>query len=393
MSHLRYLTSGESHGRAMAVILEGVPSGLKISQEDINSELRRRQKGYGRGGRMKIESDMVQIISGVRLGRTIGSPITLLIENMDWANWEDVMAVESGGTAPQPVTRPRPGHADLAGAMKYNTHDIRDVLERSSARETVSKVSAGAVAKRFLSEFGIDIISYVIEIGGIKVPGSKFKAQSSEKNFLEAFKRAEASPVRCPDKNTEKKIINKIDMVMKKGDSLGGVFEVVALGVPVGLGSYIQWDRRLNARLAHAIMGIQAIKGVEIGLGFEMARRFGSEVMDEIFYKGSKFYRKTNNAGGIEGGMSNGMPIIVRAVMKPIPTLRNPLYSVDIITKKRFKAVYERSDVCAVSSASVIGEAVVALVIADVFLEKFGGDCMEEVKRNYKGYIKQVEEF
>jgi chorismate synthase len=395
MPHLRYITSGESHGRAMAVIIEGVPSGLEISPSDIDSELMRRQGGYGRGGRMRIESDTVQILSGIRLGRTIGSPITLLVENRDWANWEEVMAVEPQKGQPHPVTRPRPGHADLAGAMKYNTHDIRDVLERSSARETVSRVAAGAVAKRFLSEFDIRVVSYVTEIGGVGSRISNLVSQGSEKRIMGLFKKAERSRVRCPDKEAERAMIRRIDQARTDGDTLGGVFEVVVLGVPAGLGSYAQWDRRLNARLAHAVMGIQAIKGVEIGLGFEMAGRCGSEVMDEIYYRQrtGRFYRKTNNAGGIEGGMSNGMPIVVRAAMKPIPTLRNPLSSVDIVTKRSFRAVYERSDICAVPSASVIGEAVVALVIADAFLEKFGGDSMEEVRRNYKGYIRQISRF
>lgn len=397
---LRYLTAGESHGKALYSIIEGVPAGLSISEKNINKDLSRRQKGYGRGGRMKIESDSVQILSGVRWGKTLGSPISLLIDNRDWANWRDVMSPEplkfeirNSNLEFTAVTRPRPGHADLSGAIKYNTHDIRDILERSSARETAARVAAGAVAKIFLSEFNIQIISYVTEIGGIKSQKSKLKSQISGKEFLETFAKAEKSPVRCPDKNAEKKIIDLINKAMKKGDSLGGVFEVVVTGAPVGLGSYSQWDRRLNARLAYALMGIQAIKGVEAGLGFEMARRAGSEVMDEIFYKGSGFYRKTNNAGGIEGGMSNGMPIMLRAAMKPIPTLKTPLSSVDIISKKAFKAVYERSDVCAVPAASVIGEAVVAFVIADCFLEKFGGDSMEEIKRNFKGYLKQVREF
>lgn len=430
---LRYLTSGESHGKALLCIIDGICSGLSISKEDINKDLLRRQKGYGRGGRMKIESDSVQILSGVRWGKTIGSPIALLIENKDWQNWKDVMSVElrvkslelTNSRLQTPdsrlsVTRPRPGHADLAGAIKYNTHDIRNILERSSARETAARVAVGAVAKKFLSEFNIKVISYVTEIGGIKVQSSKFKVQSSEEKLLEVFEKAETSPVRCPDKNAEKKIINKINTAIKKGDSLGGIFEVVVTGVPVGLGSYSQWDRRLNARLACALTGIQAIKGVEIGLGFEMSGKFGSEVMDEIFYRaqstdnppispltkggikegftkggmgGFGFYRKTNNAGGIEGGISNGMPIVLRAAMKPIPTLRTPLSSVDIISKKSFKAAYERSDVCAVPAASVVGEAVVAFVIADSFLEKFGGDSMDEIKRNYVGYLKQVRKF
>ncbi|MDP3298192.1 MAG: chorismate synthase [Thermodesulfovibrionia bacterium] len=422
---LRYLTSGESHGKALLCIIDGICSGLSISKEDINKDLLRRQKGYGRGSRMKIESDSVQILSGVRWGKTLGSPIALLIENKDWQNWKDIMSSELRDSRLQTpdyrlsVTRPRPGHADLAGAIKYNTHDIRNILERSSARETAARVAVGAVAKKFLSEFNIKVISYVTEIGGIKAQNTEHRTQSTD-TFLSLFKKAETSPVRCPDKRAEKKIINKINTAIKRGDSLGGIFEVVATGVPVGLGSYSQGDRRLNARLAYALMGIQAIKGVEIGLGFEMSRRFGSEVMDEIFYRaqstdnlpispltkggikegfskgemgGFGFYRKTNNAGGIEGGISNGMPIVLRAAMKPIPTLRTPLSSVDIISKKSFNAAYERSDVCAVPAASVIGEAVAAFVIADSFLEKFGGDSIDEIKRNYEGYLKQISNF
>ncbi len=426
---LRYLTAGESHGQALSCVIDGIPSNLYLSAADIDKELSRRQKGYGRGDRMKIESDHAQILSGVRHGKTLGSPITLLIENKDWANWCDVMNAElrvkgieseselkTQNSKFKTITRPRPGHADLAGAIKYNTNDIRNILERSSARETAARVAAGATAKKFLSEFNIQIISYVVEIGGVKTQNSKFKTQNSGKEILSFFEKAEASPVRCPDKEIEKKIISNINNAMKKGDTLGGVFEVVALGIPVGLGSYSQWDKKLDAKLAYALMSIQAIKGVEIGLGFEMSRRSGSEVMDEIFYRSQKsevrsqninsklkiqnsklfmggFYRKTNNAGGIEGGMSNGMPIIIRAAMKPIPTLRTPLSSIDIMSKKPFKAAYERSDVCAVPAASVIGEAVTALAIADSFLSKFGGDSMEEVKRNYEGYLRQVRNF
>jgi chorismate synthase len=408
MNKLRFLTSGESHGQALTCIIEGVPSNLFLSAKNIDRDLARRQKGYGRGGRMKIESDHAQILSGVRLGRTLGSPISLLIKNKDWVNWENIMSPEhantKGGTKGvktmslqrgEPVTRPRPGHADLSGALKYNHKDIRNVLERSSARETAARVAVGAIAKKFLSEFDIRIISYVTEIGGAGIKNT------DKKDFPAMFKKAEASPVRCPDKKAEEKIIRKIRAAMKKGDTLGGVFEVVVLGVPAGLGSYSQWDKRLNARLAYALMGIQAIKGVETGLGFETAKSPGSEVMDEIYYKGRSrefetaggFYRKTNNAGGIEGGMSNGMPIIVRAAMKPIPTLKSPLTSVDIITKKKFEAAYERSDTCAVPAATVIGEAVTAFVIADGFLEKFGGDSIEEIKRNYKGYLNQINKF
>ncbi|MCK5511250.1 MAG: chorismate synthase [Thermodesulfovibrionia bacterium] len=405
---LRYLTSGESHGCALLCIIDGMPSGLSILKSDINRDLSRRQKGYGRSGRMKIESDSVQILSGVRWGKTIGSPITLLIENRDWVNWKEVMSPElrmrssvRKDARRSVLTRPRPGHADLSGALKYGHRDLRNVLERSSARETAARVAVGAVAKKFLSEFNIKVMSSVVEIGGIHIQNSERRAQDTDINsFLSMFKRAEASPVRCPDKKAEKKIINKINNAIKQGNSLGGVFEIVITGVPAGLGSYSQWDRRLNARFAYALMGIQAIKGVEVGLGFEISRKYGSEVMDKIFYRKPKktqtaggFYRRTNNAGGIEGGISNGMPIALRAAMKPIPTLKSPLSSVDIISKKSFKAVYERSDVCAVASASVIGEAVTAFVTADSFLEKFGGDSMDETKRNYEGYLKQMKEF
>ncbi len=409
MTVLRYITAGESHGKALIGILEGIPSGLSISVEDIDRDLKRRQEGHGRGGRMKIESDHAEILSGVRWGKTIGSPITLLIENKDWANWQEVMSSDNPPIPPFSkrgkggfVTRPRPGHADLAGAIKYDSHDIRNILERSSARETAMRVALGSIAKKFLSEFNIKIGSYVIQIGKIKV-------QSSEKKLLSIFEKAEKSPVRCPDEEASKKMVKLIDKAVKEGNSLGGIFEVFVIGVPVGLGSHIQWDRRLDGRLAQALMSIQAIKGVEVGLGFEMSGRFGSEVMDEIFYAPSPspsplegkgrvggppgFYRKTNYAGGIEGGMTNGMAIILRAAMKPIPTQRKPLQSVDIITKETVKAAYERSDICAVPAAGVIGEAMVALTIADAFLEKFGGDSIAEVKRNYDSYINYVKKF
>jgi chorismate synthase len=428
MPNLRFLTAGESHGKALIGILEGIPSGLSLSAEDIDRDLRRRQGGYGRGGRMKIEFDHAEIISGVRWGKTIGSPISIVIENKDWANWQDIMSPDNPPSPPFSkgerggitlvkggeggfVTRPRPGHADLSGAIKYNQHDIRNILERSSARETAMRVALGAIAKKFLSEFIIKIGSYVIQIG--KVQSSKFKVLSSETEIWSYFEKAEKSPVRCSDKEASKKMITLIDKAIKQGNSLGGIFEVFSTGVPIGLGSHIQWERRLDGRLAQALMSIQAIKGVEIGLGFEMGSRFGSEVMDEIFYspphpplvKGGYrggnnselstigFYRKTNYAGGIEGGMTNGMPIILRAAMKPIPTLKRPLRSIDIITKEAVEATYERSDVCAVPAAGVIGEAMVALTIADVFLEKFGGDSMAEVKCNYDSYVKYVESF
>ncbi|MBI4687232.1 MAG: chorismate synthase [Nitrospirae bacterium] len=399
---LRYLTSGESHGKALLCTLEGLPSSVPVSSEDINKDLRRRQGGYGRGGRMKIESDTAQILSGVRHGKTIGSPISLLIENKDWQNWQDIMSPDNPQSPipnPQSVTRPRPGHADLAGTLKYNTHDVRDILERSSARETAARVALGAIARKFLSEFGVSIGSYVMQIGSVQIQDPRLKTP-----YPELFLKADLSPLRCPDEEGTQKMTALIDDAIQKGDTLGGIFKLAVLGVPPGLGSHIHWDRRLDGRLSQAIMSIQAIKGVEIGTGFRMAERFGSEVMDEIFYRAQStehraqtkkvgFYRKTNNAGGIEGGISNGMPIVLRAVMKPIPTLRKPLRSVDIITKEPFEAAYERSDTCAVPAASVVAEAMTALVIAEAFLEKFGGDSMDEVKRNYEGYLEQIGRF
>ncbi|MBI5682995.1 MAG: chorismate synthase [Deltaproteobacteria bacterium] len=408
---LRYLTAGESHGKALVAVLEGMPSNLLLTDSDINRELARRQIGYGRGGRMAIEKDAVEIISGVRFGRTIGSPIAMLIENKDWENWKDVMRAEGGGRraeSEQIITRPRPGHADLAGALKYEHEDIRNILERSSARETAARVAAGAVCKRFLGEVGIKIMSWVVGIAGVRcqVSGVRKKLKPEIWNLEPIFEHAEASDVRCPDKKTSEKMRKAIDSARKNWDSVGGVFEVVVTGVPPGLGSHVQWDRKLDARLAFALMSIQAIKGVEICIGFDAAQRFGSEVHDEIYYKGQgargkrqegefwpinpRFFRKTNNAGGIEGGMSNGEAIILRAVMKPIPTLYKPLKSVDIKTKKPFEASVERSDICAVPAASVIGEAVTAFEIANVFLEKFGGDSITEVMRNYKGYLEYL---
>ncbi len=403
MTNLRFLTSGESHGRALIGIIEGVPSGLSLCSDDIDRELRRRQGGYGRGGRMKIETDRAQIISGVRRGKTIGSPISLLIENRDWENWREVMSPEPDGQRRatkdkrlQPVTRPRPGHADLAGALKFDHQDIRNILERSSARETAMRVGIGAVAKKFLSDFGIMIGSHVVQIGTHKAP----LLSMDMRDFIKILKEAEHSPVRCADENASKKMKRLIDRAISEGDSLGGVFEVFVTGVPVGLGSHIQWDQRLDGVLAQAIASIQAIKGVEIGAGFKMAGDFGSHVMDEIYYDrakarsgAGKFYRRTNNAGGIEGGISNGMPIVIRAAMKPIPTLRRPLMSVDTGTKKPFEAAYERSDVCAVPAAAVVAEAMTALVLADAFLRKFGGDSQKEVMRNYKSFVSYVNGF
>ncbi len=394
MFKLRYITAGESHGKALTGILEGIPAGLPINSDEIDIELKRRQGGYGRGGRMKIESDHAEIISGVRWGKTLGSPIALIIENKDYKNWTEGMSPNMIGEGSIPaITHPRPGHADLPGAIKYGHDDIRNILERSSARETAMRVAFGAIAKKFLSTFNIMIGSYVIQIGNQK---AEIRSQNfKEKEIMEIFTRAEQSPVRCPDEMATKKMVKLIDKAIKEGNSLGGIFEVFAIGIPVGLGSYIQWDRRLDGRLAYALMSIQAIKGVEIGLGFEISRKFGSEVMDEIFYskKSEGFYRRTNFAGGIEGGMTNGMPVVLRAAMKPIPTQRKPLRSVDIKTKKQVEAVYERSDICAVPAAGVIAESMVALTLADAFLEKFGGDSMIEAKSNYKSYLKYIKNF
>ena len=391
MSRLRFLTAGESHGKALVGIMEGMPANLSLAPSDIDAELKRRQSGFGRGGRMKIESDHAEIVSGVRWGKTMGSPIALFIENRDHKNWLEGMSPDGRhqGSIPA-VTRPRPGHADLAGVIKYHQQDVRNILERSSARETAMRVALGAVAKKFLSEFGIRVGSYVTQIGDQQSAVSS--QQLGQEELFEVFGRAEASPVRCPDEDATREMVQLIENAMKEGSSVGGVFEVFATGLPVGLGSHIQWDKRLDGRMAGALMSIQAIKGVEIGMGFEMAGSSGSEVMDEIFYHGQKtgFYRRTNNAGGIEGGMTNGMPLLIRAGMKPIPTLRKPLGSVDIVSKEPFEAAYERSDVCAVPAASVIGEAMTALVIADAFLEKFGGDSMEEVTENYRAYLEYV---
>lgn len=382
------MTAGESHGRGLISILEGIPSGLPLSSQDIDLELKRRQQGYGRGGRMKIEQDRAIIMSGVRWGKTIGSPLSLLIENRDWENWQDGMSADAAQEGSiSAVTRPRPGHADLAGAMKYNYRDVRNILERSSARETAARVAAGAVAKKFLSEFGISVGSYVTRIGSVEL------LESMENTNPESFQRAEASAVRCPDDATSTRMIELIDLARQSGDTLGGIFRVTVSGVPAGLGSHIQWDKRLNARLMMAVSSIQAIKGVEIGLGFKAAGEFGSKVMDEITCSADGFVRDTNNAGGIEGGISNGMPIIIRAAMKPIPTLKRPLRSVDLLTRDAIEAAYERSDTCAVPAASIIAETMTALCTADAMLEKFGGDCIDETERNFSAYKEYLRQF
>lgn len=385
---IRFLTAGESHGRGLVCIIEGLPANLELSLEYINRELERRQRGYGRGGRMKIEKDKVQILSGVRFGKTLGGPIALFIENKDWENWKEKMAVE--GERPEtavPFTRPRPGHADLAGGIKYNQRDLRNILERASARETACRVALGAVCKRFLEELGVFVGSYVVSIGPVSPP-------IEEQDLIKRYQLAEQSELRFPDPSKDKDFVELINRAKEMGESLGGVFEVFAVGVPPGLGSHVHWDRKLDGRIAQAMMSIQAIKGVEIGLGFEAAKRFGSEVHDEIGYReGEGYFRYSNNLGGLEGGITNGMPIIVRCAMKPIPTLTKPLRSVDVLTKEEVSAGKERTDVVAVPAASVVGESALALVLADAFLEKLGGDFMEEIKERYRIYLEHVKSF
>lgn len=385
---LRYLNGGESHGKYLLAILEGVPAGLPLTPDIVNQDLARRQKGYGRGGRMRVEEDRVEFGCGVRKGQTLGNPIGLMIGNKDWENWKEVMAVEPGPVPSEKVvTRPRPGHADLVGAIKYAHRDIRNVLEKASARETAIRVAVGGVAKALLAQFGMRVLSYTTEIGGVV-------ARRCEDPIV-AYERAEASDVRSPDPDAGAQMIERIRTAKHRGDTLGGVFEVVVTNPPIGLGSYSQWDRRLGARLAMGVMSIQAMKGVEIGMGFEAARRFGSEVHDDIYYEhgGKGFIRKTNNAGGLEGGITNGEPIVLRVAMKPISTLYSPKKSVDIETKEPFDATVERSDICTVPAAGVVGEAVVAFEMANAMIEKFGGDSMEEMKRNYDAYQEYVKAF
>ncbi len=384
---LRYLTAGESHGPSLTAIVEGIPANLEISPEDINRHLARRQQGYGRGGRMKIETDQVRFLSGVRWGKTLGSPLTLSIENRDWANWEKKMSPRAEDRQEGiSVDHPRPGHADLSGAIKYRQEDVRNVLERSSARETAARVAVGAICQAFLEKLGMKTLAYVTEIGGVS-------SDASIEDYEKRFQLAEESPCRTFDAKAEEAMIARIDQAKADGDSLGGVVEVAVLGAPVGLGSHVQWDRRLDGRLAQAVMSIQAFKGVEIGLGFEAARRPGSQVHDEITYNAPDYPRKTNRAGGLEGGMTNGEPLIVRGAMKPIPTLYTPLDTVDLKSKKKVEATVERSDVCAVPAAAVVAEAVVAIEVAAAVLEKFGGDSMEELLDNITSYGRHVESF
>ena len=371
---LRFYTAGESHGKGIFAFLDGIPANFPVDFEFINGELRRRQGGYGRGGRMKIERDRVEFLSGVRLGKTLGSPILMAVWNRDYENWKDIMKAEEGNLPEdKKVKRPRPGHADLTGCLKYGFDDVRNVLERSSARETAGRVAAGALCKDILRHLGIEIGSYVTAIGELAVPKDLY----ADIDLKERFKNAENSEIRLPlkDEEFENKVKSYIDEMKEKGESLGGIFEVFAVNLPVGLGSHIQWDRRLDGKIAQAMMSIQAVKGVEIGMGFESAVTPGSKVHDEIFYKEKVgFYRRTNRAGGLEGGMTNGEPVIVRCAMKPIPTLYKPLRSVDIETLKPFEASIERSDICAVPAASVVAEAMLAITLLGEILETFPSD-------------------
>jgi chorismate synthase len=390
----RFLTAGESHGPALTTIIEGVPAGLGVIAEPLNIQLRRRQGGYGRGARQKIETDAAEILSGIRFGRTLGSPITLVVRNRDWANWTTKMSVEplpEGQAETSAIAVPRPGHADYAGMMKYGHDDLRNVLERASARNTATMVAVGAVARLLLAEFGITITSHVVNIGGIKVNADGLDLRC-------VGELSEDSPVRVADKEAEAQIIAAIDEAKYRGDTLGGTFEVVALGVPVGLGSYVHWDERIDGKLAQALMSIQAIKAVEVGIGVRAADIPGSEVHDAFFYDpenggdASRFRRGSNNAGGTEGGITNGEPLVIRAVMKPIATLMKQLPSVNLQTKEGVPAFAERSDVCAVPAAAVVGEAMVAIVLAQVMTQKFGGDSLEDMRASYNHYMRRVAE-
>ncbi len=390
---IRILTAGESHGQALVGIVEGIPAGLEISSDYINFHLKRRQQGYGRGARMRIEEDKVEILSGVRFGKTLGSPIALMIKNRDWENWKEKMSIEKVDRQIEKITIPRPGHADFVGYFKYGFDDIRNVIERASARETAIRVACSSVARKLLEELGIFIGSHVVQIGYAgfesreKLDKKIQRLIHKPRGALELSLEADKSEVRCIDKEVEKKMIEVIKEAKKNGDTVGGIFEVIVTGLPVGLGSYVHWDRKLDGLLAQAIMSIQAIKGFEIGPAFENAKKFGSEVHDEFFVKDGKIFRKTNRAGGLEGGVTNGQPIVLRVAMKPISTVIKGLSSIDLQSLKNVKSRYERSDFCAVPSASVIAESVIAPVIANAILEKFGGDSLKELKRNYKNAV------
>jgi len=389
---LRFYTAGESHGQALSAFISGLPAQLPVDIDFINHELRRRQLGYGRGGRQKIEKDRADIFAGVRHGKTIGAPIALRIENRDWANWEEILPVQASPQSAEKerkLTAPRPGHADLAGSQKFDYHDARYILERASARETAARVAVGAFAKLLLRELGTELASHTIQIGHVRLEHAatwkKIRAASADLD----------SPLRCIDAALQEKMKTEVDAAHKAGDTVGGIFEVVAHNVPVGLGSHAQWDEKLDGRLAQAMMSIQAVKAVEIGAGVTAAGSFGSEVQDEIFYEKSarRFRRATNRAGGLEGGITNGEDVVVRGYLKPISTLRQPLHTADMVTKDPVQAAYERSDWCVVPAGAVAGEAMVALVLADAFLQQFGGDSLAEMRRNFDNYAQQIDEF
>ena len=388
---LRFYTAGESHGQALLAFVSGLPAQLPIDVEFINRELHRRQLGYGRGGRQKIEKDHAEIFAGVRHGKTIGAPVALRIENRDWANWEKILPVEASEDDPgtKKLVAPRPGHADLAGSQKFNYHDARYILERASARETAARVAAGAFAKLLLRELGTEIASHTVQVGHVKLDrAAKWEEIRGISDDLE-------SPLRCIDAAIQEKMKAEVDAALKAGDTVGGIFEVVAHHVPVGLGSHAQWDEKLDGKLAQAVMSIQAVKGVEIGAGVTAAGSYGSEVQDEISYDkpARRFRRSSNRAGGLEGGITNGEDVVVRGYLKPISTLRRALGTADMVTKEPVQAAYERSDWCVVPAAGVAGEAMVALVLADAFLQKFGGDSLAETRRNFNNYARQIEEF
>lgn len=400
MPSLRWFTAGESHGPGLTAIIDGLPADVPFSTEKINFQLQRRQLGYGRGKRMRIEQDTVEVMGGVRGGRTLGGPVALLVRNKDWPNWQDVMSIDQvADPERRALTRPRPGHADLAGGLKYGQTDLRNILERSSARETTMRVAAGAVARQFLAALGIQIFGHVTEIGPVKVDPARFRqpwdASRGERvqpiDVPALQDQIEASELRVLDPTAEDEMKTYIDQVRDSLDTAGGIFEVVAVGVPPGLGTHVQWDRRLDGVLAQAMMSIQAMKGVSFGIGFTAGNLSGSQVQDEIFWSADKgLYRETNRLGGLEGGMTNGEPVVVRVAMKPIPTLRKPLRSVDLADLQPFEAARERSDTAAIAAAPVIGEAMLALTLADAFLDKFGGDSLAQVQRNYRAYLAEL---
>ena len=389
---LRFVTAGESHGQALVASISGLPAGVPVDLDFVSRDLHRRQLGYGRGGRQRIEKDQAEFLAGVRHGKTIGAPVALRIENRDWKNWERALPVEQiegAGESERRLTAPRPGHADLPGALKFNFHDARYILERASARETAARVAVGALAKLLLREFGVTVLSHTIAVGHVRL-----EREASWEEIATVCENLE-SPLRCVDFDTEGKMKAVVDHALRAGDSVGGIFEVVARGVPPGLGTHVQWDEKLDGKLARAIMSIQAVKAAEIGSGVSNATSYGSEVQDEIRYDPAtkRFDRSSNRAGGIEGGITNGQDVIVRGYLKPISTLRRALLTADLNTKEAVKAAYERSDICVVPAAGVAGESMVALTLAAAFLEKFGGDSLQEIRRNYDGYQRQLDNF